>query len=96
MVSVVWDMLLDGEHLNEGLSIVRKIWDDMKSFEGYVQHDVLIDDDNPCHIAIISNWTERELADYSVAAYADNELVLQLSPLLAGPRKRNVFKNDVK
>lgn len=94
MVSVIWDMLLEPAHCIEGLSIIRKIWEDMKGFEGYIQHDILIDDDHPGHIAIVSSWTGRELADYSVAVYADNELVRQLSPMLAGPRKRSVFYKD--
>ncbi len=95
MVSVIWDMLLDETHRDEGLGVVRTIWEDMKGFEGYIKHNILIDDDNPNHIAIISDWTKRELADHSVAAYANSEPVRLLAPLLAGPRKRFVFRQDV-
>lgn len=96
MVTIIWDVfLLEAEsQRNEGINIIRKIWNDMKSHHGYLKHDILIDDDNSSHIAIVSDWVNRELADKSVKEYADSEPVKLLAPLLAGPRQRTVFRSD--
>lgn len=96
MVTIIWDMfLLDAEpKRNEGIKIIRKIWNDMKIFHGYLKHEILIDDDNLSHITVVSNWAKRELADKSVKEYANSEPVKLLTPLLAGPRKRSVFRRD--
>jgi quinol monooxygenase YgiN len=95
MVTILWDTLLQEKHHTKGLHIIRKIWNDMTHFEGYIKHNVLIDDDNPSHIVITSCWTNRELADQIVSTYATSEPVRLLSPLLDGPRKRSVFHEDM-
>lgn len=94
MVTIIWDTLLKEEYQAEGTGIVRRIWNDMKQFEGYIDHEILIDDDAPHHVVIISHWSTRELADKTMVIYANSEPVQQLFPLLAGPRKRNAFYED--
>ncbi|MDF2565139.1 MAG: hypothetical protein K0Q53_1534 [Massilibacillus sp.] len=91
MITIIWDTLLKEEYQAEGLGIIKRIWNDMKQFEGYIKHEVLIDADVPSHVVITSCWVTRELADKTVVTYATSEPVRLLSPLLAGPRKRTVL-----
>jgi quinol monooxygenase YgiN len=95
MVTIIWDTLLKEEHQAEGVGIVRRIWKDMKQFDGYIDHEILLDADDPNHVVITSHWTKRELADQTMVIYAASEPVRLLSPLLAGPRKRTAFYGDV-
>lgn len=94
MVTIMWDTPLKEEHQSEGLELIRRIWSDMKQFAGYLGHETLIDHDLPGRVVIVSRWTSREAADQTVTAYAGSEPVRLLSPLLAGPRKRSVFRTD--
>lgn len=94
MVTIIWDTSLKEKSQGDGLEIIKRIWNDMKKFEGYIKHEILIDADSPSHIVITSCWTTRELADKAVITYATSEPVRLLSPLLAGPRKRNVFRGE--
>ena len=94
MVTIIWDTLLKDEYQADGLRIIRRIWNDMKQFEGYIKHEILIDADAPSHVVITSCWSTRELADETVVTYATSENVRLLSPLLGGPRKRNAFYGE--
>lgn len=91
MVTIIWDTQINEGFEKQGLEITRRIWNDMKDFDGYITHEILVDDDDQNHIVILSNWTTREAADMTVKAYAKSEPVKLLAPLLAGPRKRNVY-----
>ena len=95
MVTIIWDTLLKEEYRAEGLGLIRRIWGDMKQFHGYIKHEILIDADAPSHVVITSCWTTRELADQTVATYATSEPVRLLSPFLAGPRKRTIFRGEI-
>ncbi|MDR3589193.1 MAG: hypothetical protein P4N41_05985 [Negativicutes bacterium] len=95
MITIIWDTLLKEEYQDDGLGLIRKIWNDMKQFAGYIEHEILIDADAPGHIVITSCWASRESADQTLAAYAGSEPVRLLSPMLAGPRKRSAFLRDI-
>ena len=49
MVTVVWDTWLKPDTEEEGLSLTRQVWSDMRSFDGYVSHQIFIDQDAPGH-----------------------------------------------
>ncbi len=95
MVTIIWETLLKEEYQAEGLGIIKRIWNDMKQFEGYIKHEILIDADDQNHVVITSCWTTRELADKTVVNYSTSEPVQLLSPLLAGPRKRIVLCGEI-
>jgi quinol monooxygenase YgiN len=66
----------------------------MRSFEGYISHQILIDEDAPGHIMAVAKWRSREHADSVREKYKDSETVRQLTPLLARPRERWVARED--
>jgi len=93
-VTIIWDTTVKEEFAVEGLKLNRKIWSDMTKFEGYMDHQLLIDADNPAHFVIVSHWISREIADHVLDIYKNEEPVRLLAPMLEGARKRNVFYED--
>lgn len=86
-VTVVWDTWLKAGAETEGLRLTRQVWSDMRAFEGYVSHDLLIDQDAPGHIIALGRWRSRDDADQVRERYRDSETIRQLTPLLARPRE---------
>ena len=93
MVTVVWETWLHPGTETEGLRLTRQIWSDMQRFDGYLSHQLLVDQDAANHLLIVSDWRNREAADRIKDEYAGSETVRLLTPLLLRPRNRWVFAN---
>jgi len=94
VVTVVWDTWLKSGVEAEGLRLTRQVWSDMRSFDGYVSHQILIDQDAPGHIIALAKWRSREDADAVREKYKDSAMIRRLTPLLARPRDRWVTSED--
>ena len=98
MVTVVWETWLKEGTEVEGLMITRQVWSDMQQVDGYVSHQLLVDQDAANHLLLITRWRTREEADRSRDEYARTEAgsktVPRLKPLLARERTRWVFTED--
>jgi quinol monooxygenase YgiN len=94
VVTVVWDTWLKPGAEAEGLRLTRQVWSDMRSFEGYLSHLILVDQDAPGHIIVLARWRSRDDADRVRERYKDSETIRQLTPLLARPRERWVTSED--
>jgi heme-degrading monooxygenase HmoA len=90
-------VLNDGAE-TEGLRLTRQIWSDMQHVDGYISHQLLVDEDAANHLLLISRWQTREAADRSKDEYAGSEAgsktVPHLKPLLSRERGRWVFSED--
>jgi heme-degrading monooxygenase HmoA len=99
MVVVVWETWLKDGAEAEGLQITRQIWSDMQQVDGYISHQLLVDQDAANHLLLVSRWRTREAADRSRDEYAGSETgsktVPRLKPLLARKRSRWVFLEDI-
>lgn len=93
-ITIVWDTWLKPGTEVEGLKLTHKIWSDMRSFEGFMSHQILIDQDAPQHILAIAKWRKREDADEVREKYQDSETIRKLTPLLARPRDRWITLED--
>jgi predicted lactoylglutathione lyase/quinol monooxygenase YgiN len=93
-VTVVWDTWLKPGAEAEGLRLTRQVWFEMRSFEGYLSHRILIDQDAPGHIIALARWKSRVDAERVRERYRDSETIRQLTPLLARPRERWVTWED--
>ncbi len=82
MVTVAWDTWLKAGKEAEGLRLTRQVWSDMRAFEGYISHQILVDQDAPGHIIALARWRTREDPDRI------------LTPLLARPRERWITSED--
>jgi quinol monooxygenase YgiN len=94
MVTVIWETWLKPGSEDEGLRLTRKVWADMRSFEGYVSHQIFIDQDTPGHLIVLGKWRSRADADDTLEKYKGSETIIQLIPLLARPRDRWVMYED--
>ena len=64
MVTVVWDGWLKPGAEAEGLRLTRQIWSDMRSFEGYLSHQIFVDQDAPGHLVALARWRrEKAVSD---------------------------------
>lgn len=66
----------------------------MRSFVGYVSHQIFIDQDTPGHIMALAKWRSRVDADAVREKYKDSETIRQLTALLARPRDRWITCED--
>jgi heme-degrading monooxygenase HmoA len=94
VVTVVWDTWLKSGAEAEGLRLTRQVWSDMRSFDGYVSHQILIDQDAPTHIIALAKWRSRADADAVREKYQGSETIRRLTPLLDRPRDRWVTSED--
>lgn len=94
MITVVWDTWLKPGTEEEGLRLTRQVWSDMQSFDGFISHRILIDEDAPGHIMALAKWRSRSDADAVREKYKDSETIRQLTPLLARPRDRWIMRED--
>ncbi len=94
MITLIWDTWLKPGMEDEGLGFTRKVWSDMRSFDGYVSHQLFIDQDAPGHIIALAQWRTRADADAVREKYKNSETIHQLLPLLARPRDRWVTRED--
>ena len=93
-VTVIWDTLLKPGAEAEGLRLTRQVWSDMRAFEGYLSHELFVDQDDPCHNIVLGRWRSRQDADQVRERYKDSETIRQLTPLLARPRGRWITAQD--
>jgi quinol monooxygenase YgiN len=94
MITVIWDTWLKFGAETEGLRLTRLVWSDMRSFSGYVSHQLFVDQDAPGHIIALATWRSRADADAVREKYKDSETIRQLTALLARPRERWVTCED--
>ena len=94
MTTVVWDTWLEPNAVEAGLRLTRKLCSDMRGFEGFLSHEILIDQDNPGHIIALGRWRSREDADRARIRYAESPTTRQLMSLLARARERWVLEQD--
>ena len=89
-VTVMWDFHFRTGRERAGAEAARSIWQDMRSFRGYVTHRILRDQDDPAHLVVISEWTSREAADQVRASYQDHPNAVRADNLVDRPRVRTV------
>jgi len=94
MITVIWDTWLKSGAEEEGLRLTRQVWSDMRNFDGYVSHQIFIDQDALGHLIALAKWRSRGDADAVREKYKNAETIRQLTPLLARPRDRWVERED--
>lgn len=95
MVTIIWDTWLNPGTEETGLRLTRHLRSDMRAFDGYVSHQLFIDQNNdPKHVIALGNWQSLAEADTVLAKYKDSETIRQIVPFLARPRERWVTCED--
>jgi quinol monooxygenase YgiN len=87
-VTVLWESRFPAASAEGGLEVTRKIWQDMRQFPGYVDHEIVRDLDDPGHVLVISHWTSREALETVKNRYRGHPNVVLMNQLAAEPRRR--------
>jgi quinol monooxygenase YgiN len=86
----IWESRFPATAAAEGRAVTEAIWRDMTGYDGYLDHELLIDADDPGHLLVISQWTTRERADATLRDYATHANARAANHLVAEPRRRFV------
>jgi quinol monooxygenase YgiN len=89
-VYAIWESYFPPEATGAGQDVTERIWDDMCSYEGYLEHELLQDLDDPGHLFVVSRWESREHADRVLADYRGHPHAVEANGLVDRPRRRVV------
>ena len=85
----IWDSRYPPRRSEEGLDVTRAIWADMPQFDGYLDHEIVEDLDEPGHLFVVSQWRSRDAADAAMS-YASHPNAQRAARLVCEPRRRTV------
>ena len=94
MVTVVWQAWLKEGKEAEGISFAQAHWSELQQFDTYISHRILIDEDAPAHVLVVSQWKTRQAVDEIRERYANSEPTRRLTQLLGRPMERWYFRED--
>ncbi|HEX3732075.1 MAG TPA: antibiotic biosynthesis monooxygenase [Mycobacteriales bacterium] len=84
----IWESRFPAAAAAEGRAVTEAIWREMPRYDGYLDHELLIDDDDPGHLLVISQWRTREHADATLRDYATHPNAHAANHLVTEPRRR--------
>ncbi|HZM38347.1 MAG TPA: antibiotic biosynthesis monooxygenase [Acidimicrobiales bacterium] len=87
-IYVIWESRFRAAQAAAGRAVTEAIWQDMPRFEGYLDHELLVDADDPGHLLVVSRWASQEHADESLRLYSDHPNALAANNLVVEPRRR--------
>jgi len=85
----IWESRFPQESAQEGVEATHAIWGDMPAFDGYLDHKVAQDLDQPGHLFVVSRWTSREAAEAALV-YLSHPNAKRVGELVSEPRRRTV------
>jgi heme-degrading monooxygenase HmoA len=85
----IWESRFPADAAEEGIRVTKAIWSDMTCFDGYVEHELVQDVDQPGHLFVVSRWTSREAADAAMS-YRSHPNARRVNELVSEPRRRTV------
>jgi quinol monooxygenase YgiN len=85
----IWESRFPTGAVDEGVDATKAIWADMPSFDGYLEHELIEDLDQPGHLFVISRWTSREAAEAALV-YLSHPNAKRVERLVSEPRRRTV------
>lgn len=88
-VYTIWESVFRADRSEEGAEVTRAIWRDMRSFDGYLDHEIVEDLDQPGHLIVVGRWESREAADAALS-YRSSPNARLVDALVSSPRRRTV------
>jgi heme-degrading monooxygenase HmoA len=85
----IWESRYPPERHDEALAVTHAIWADMPQFEGFLDHEIVEDLDDPGHLFVISRWESREAANAALS-YASHPNARRADELATEPRRRTL------
>jgi heme-degrading monooxygenase HmoA len=90
LVYSIWESRFPAASAEEGRAVTEAIWHDMQGCDGYLNHELVVDADDPGHLFVLSRWASREQADATLRLYADHPNARSADRLAAEPRRRTI------
>jgi quinol monooxygenase YgiN len=87
-IYAIWESRFPAPRAATGRAVTEAIWRDMTSFDGYLNHELLVDIDDPGHLLVVSQWASPEHADESLRLYAEHPNARAANDLVVEPRRR--------
>ena len=85
----IWESRFPPEAVAEGVEVTQAIWRDMLGFDGYLEHELVQDLDQPGHVFVVSRWASREAAEAALV-YRSHPNAQRVDQLVSEPRRRTV------
>lgn len=85
----IWESRFPQGRAEEGVQATQAIWGDMPSFDGYLEHELVQDLDEPGHLFVLSRWASREAAEAALV-YLSHPNARRVEELVSEPRRRTV------
>lgn len=85
----IWESRFPAEAAEDGIIVTKAIWNDMPSFDGYLEHELVQDLADPGHLIVVSRWESRDAADAAMS-YASHPNAQRAQQLVIEPRRRTV------
>jgi heme-degrading monooxygenase HmoA len=96
VVYSVWESIFPADAAGQGRTVTEAIWQDMLDFDGYLDHGLLVDADDPGHLLVVSRWASREDADSALESYRDHPNAQAANRLVSEPRRRTLATPEPK
>jgi hypothetical protein len=90
----IWESRFPPQAAADGLAITEAIWADMPAYGGYLEHEVLVDEDDPGHLLVVSQWAARSHADAALRDYRSHPNARTADQLVAEPRRRFIGRRS--
>jgi quinol monooxygenase YgiN len=84
----IWESRFPADAADQGRAVTEAIWRDMPHFDGYLSHELFIDEADPGHLLLVSRWASREHADAVLRDYAGHPNQQAVDRLVSEPRRR--------
>jgi heme-degrading monooxygenase HmoA len=84
----IWESRFPARSAGEGRAVTEAIWRDMLEYDGYLDHELLVDADDPGHLLVVSRWESREHADEALRRYAGHPNARAANKLVSEARRR--------
>ena len=81
-VKSVFDFKFPASAREEGLRIAKAIGNDMPTKDGYLDHEVIQDFEDPGHLVVATRWNSLAQANAVLAHYKDDVKVEQATKLI--------------
>jgi len=84
-VEPIFEFRFSAATREEEFHLAQAIGNDMPSTEGYLDHQVIQDVEDPGHVVVITRWGTRSQADAVLTAYNNTPKIQRATELLSGP-----------
>lgn len=85
-VKSIFEFKFSDDTSKEGLPLAVSIGNDMPTYEGYIDHEVVQDIADPNHVMVSTHWNDRQQANAVLAKYKNDPKIKRAEELLGnGP-----------